>query len=214
MPWRLAIDEPQELQPLVVAMTRLARRDDRAVERVERDKQRRRAVALVAVRESARATGLHRQARLRTVQCLNLTLLVAREHQRVLGRIQIERHHLDELVLEAWIARQLEAATQMQLDAVALPDASNRGGAQSQVLGQRTRAPVRCRRRLGVQRHLQDLRFQFRRDRGPAARARRPQFPLRCSIQFDLFGNSHRSSLLERSSMPTELSSLTFEALH
>jgi hypothetical protein len=46
---RAAFDEPQELQPLAVAMPRLAHQDHAAVQRVERRKQRGRAMALVVV---------------------------------------------------------------------------------------------------------------------------------------------------------------------
>ena len=41
---RLAIDEPKETEPFLVAMVVLAHRDDSAVERVERSKQSRRAI--------------------------------------------------------------------------------------------------------------------------------------------------------------------------
>lgn len=46
---RLAVDQAQQVQPLLVPVPRLAHRDHGAVDRVERDEQRRRPMALVAV---------------------------------------------------------------------------------------------------------------------------------------------------------------------
>jgi hypothetical protein len=59
-----------------VAMSLLAQAKDFAVGRVQRGKQSRRSVALVIVRHGGAAAALQRQARLGTVQSLNLTLLV------------------------------------------------------------------------------------------------------------------------------------------
>ena len=41
---------------------------------------------------------------------LDLALLVAAEHQGVLGRVQVQAHDVDQLVLEARVARELEGA--------------------------------------------------------------------------------------------------------
>jgi hypothetical protein len=57
---RLAVDQTQELQPLLVAVPRLAHRDHAAVQCVQGGEQRRRAVALVVVGDGTRAAGLHR----------------------------------------------------------------------------------------------------------------------------------------------------------
>src|SRR5437867_3091562 len=274
VPWRPAIDQAQELQPLSVPMPGLAHRDDSAVQRVERREQRCRAMALVVVGEGAGAPALHWQTRLRAVQRLNLAFLVAAEHQRMLRRVQVQPYDVQQLVLEPRIARELEGACQMRLDSIAPPDSANHGCAQSQVLGQSAGTPVRRRRWLGMQGHLQDLRLQLGRHGGRTTRARRvlpqridatlqepaspqcdltaiqadidgdllvlpalrsqqdhsspllkprldtpalgqhPQFALGTSIQFDLLGNPHRSSLLAYSSMPREISSLTFTPLH
>jgi len=60
--------------------------------------------------DGAGASSLHPQARLRTVERLDLALFVAAEHQRVIGRLQVQPHHIQQLVLEARIARELEGA--------------------------------------------------------------------------------------------------------
>jgi len=58
---RLAVDLPEELQPLAVGVARLALTDDLTIEHVERGEQRGRAIALVVVRHGGRASLLHRQ---------------------------------------------------------------------------------------------------------------------------------------------------------
>src|ERR1035438_2571873 len=116
----------------LVPMPGLAHGDDGAVEGVERGEQRRGAVALVVVGDGAGTAGLHRQAGLRAVERLDLALLVAAEHQGVLGRVQVQPHHIEQLVLEARVARELEGARQVRPDAVALPDTPDGGRTQAQ----------------------------------------------------------------------------------
>jgi hypothetical protein len=47
---------------------------------------------------------------------------------RVLGRIQVQPDHVQQLVLEARVARELEGARRMRLEAVALPPFSGDDG--------------------------------------------------------------------------------------
>src|SRR5438034_11669559 len=96
------------------SQSRVAHRDHAAIERVERRRQRGGSMALVVVRDGARTPALHRQAWLRTIERLDLALLVAAEHQGVLGRVHVQAHHVEQLVLEAMVTRDLEAAAQMR----------------------------------------------------------------------------------------------------
>ncbi len=70
------------------------------VDRDERRKERRRAVALVIVGQRATAALLKRQSRLGAIQRLDLALLVQTQHQRLLGRIQIQAYHIREFLQE------------------------------------------------------------------------------------------------------------------
>jgi len=158
---RAAVDQTQELEPLLMPMPLLAHRNDRAVQRVERGKQRGRAVAFVVVGHGAGAPELHWQARLGAVERLDLALLVATEHERLVGRIEVQAHDVDQLVLEARVARELEGVLQMRLEAVALPYAPDRCGAQIKMRRQRARAPVRGRGRLLVQRRVVSRATEF-----------------------------------------------------
>ena len=64
--------------------------DNLALQHVERGEQRRRAMALIIVRHRPAPAALHRQPRLSTVERLDLRLLIDREDQRMVGRIDIE----------------------------------------------------------------------------------------------------------------------------
>ncbi len=71
-------------------MTRYALTDDRALQHVEGGEQRRRAGSLVIMSHRPAAAALYRQSGLSAIERLDLRLLIDRENQRVLGRIDIE----------------------------------------------------------------------------------------------------------------------------
>ena len=123
--WRDVIDDAQEFQPLLVPVSVIAHADDRAIERVERREQRRRAVPFVVVRHRAAAPPLQRQPRLRAIERLDLTLLIHAQDERVLGRIEIQPNDRLDLLGERRIATDLERAREMRLQAVPVPDAAN-----------------------------------------------------------------------------------------
>src|SRR5271170_3970203 len=86
------VDQAQEVDPLLMPVPLLAQPDHFSIQSVESGKQRRRAIALIIVGHRTSAATLQRQARLRAVESLNLTLLVAAQHQGVLGWIEIETY--------------------------------------------------------------------------------------------------------------------------
>ena len=88
----------------------------------------------------------------------------------MLGWIQVLAHHVQQLVLKALIARELEAAAQVWLEAVALPNAADGRGAQALMLGQRAGAPVGDVDGLVTQRGMHDPRLHLGRERGGATR--------------------------------------------
>jgi hypothetical protein len=63
---------------------------DLAVRHIQSGEQSSCAVGFVVVRHGRAASAFQGQPRLRTVQSLNLALLVHAQHQRVLGRIQVQ----------------------------------------------------------------------------------------------------------------------------
>ena len=75
-------------------------------------------MADVIVRHRARALRRQRQAQLCAFERLALAFLVAAQHQRLLGWIEIEPDHVPELLLERRIVRQLEGLQTMRLQVV------------------------------------------------------------------------------------------------
>src|SRR5271167_4151797 len=80
-----SINAAQELQEFLVPMALMALADDGAREQVESGKEAGGAVTLVVVSHRPAAPLLHRQARPRAVQRLDLALLVYAKHDSAIG---------------------------------------------------------------------------------------------------------------------------------
>ena len=87
------VHEPQKVDPLLMPMPLLAQTDRFSIQSIKSGEQRRLAVALVIVGDGASAAALQRQARLRAVESLTLALLIAAQHQSMLGWMEIKTHH-------------------------------------------------------------------------------------------------------------------------
>ena len=86
----LAVDRIEKADELLMPVTAHALADDLAVEDVEGGEQGRGAVAFVIMGHRAATAALHRQSRLGAVECLDLALLIDRQHQGMVRRIDIE----------------------------------------------------------------------------------------------------------------------------
>ena len=89
----LALDAVEEADELLMAVALHVLPDDRSIQNVERREQRGRAVAFVVMGHGAGAALLHRQAGLGAVECLDLRLLVDRQHHRMGRWIDIRRRY-------------------------------------------------------------------------------------------------------------------------
>src|SRR4029077_15353084 len=92
---------------------------------------------------------------------LDLALLVNREHQCPVRRIKVETDDVRYLLDELLVVRQFERLGQMGLEPMRRPDALYAGVAQTNRLGERAGAPLRGRRWLLSQRHLDHTRNDF-----------------------------------------------------
>src|SRR5206468_5665021 len=106
------VEELSKLHRPVAAMTRA--RDPAALD-VQGGEERRRAVAYVIVRPPFDLAGAHRQQRLRAIERLDLRFFIAAEHQRPIGRIQIQADDVADLLDEQRILRELERLRAMRL---------------------------------------------------------------------------------------------------
>jgi hypothetical protein len=116
--------------------------DDLAIGHVQARKQGSGPMALVIAGHGSTTPLLPRQTRLCAVQRLDLTLLIRRDHHCVRGRIQIQVHHIFQLLSETRVVTELEALHPVRFQSVRPPDSTDRrrthGGHRCQGAG----APV------------------------------------------------------------------------
>lgn len=168
----LGVDGIEKADELLMAMALHVPADDGAVEHVEGGKQRGRAVALVVMRHGAESALLHRQAGLGAVERLDLALLVDRQHDGVGRRIDIEADDVAQLVDEFRIVGELELPPAVGREAMCLPDAPDRAGADAGRLRHHVGRPVRrFARRIG-KRHCHHVRGDIGSERRNARRPR------------------------------------------
>jgi len=84
-------------------------------------------MANVVVGHPFHVTQAHGQHRLGAIKGLDLRLLIHREHDGMIGRVQIKTHHIAHLFNEERIARQLEALAAVRLDGEGPKDSVYRG---------------------------------------------------------------------------------------
>jgi hypothetical protein len=104
---RFAVDLTQELQPPNMAMALQLPRNELSIEHVERGEQRGSAVALVVVGHRRGASLFYGQSRWGALERLQLALLIAAQHQRTLGRLQLRTHDALEFLDKLCLARNL-----------------------------------------------------------------------------------------------------------
>jgi len=152
----LLVDALEETDELLMAVARHAVADDAAVERVQGGEERGRAVARVVVGLPRRDAGTQREQRLRALKRLDLAFLVHAQHERPVGRVEIESDHIAELLDKPSVAAGLERLRHMGLEPVPVPDAPHRGLADPLRLGHGPRAPVGGVRRRCLKRRVHD----------------------------------------------------------
>ena len=119
----LSLDLVEEADELLMPMLLHAAPDDFAFEHVEGGEQRGGAVAFVIMGHGGDTPLLQGQARLGAVERLDLAILVDREHDGMLGRIDIKPDHVMQPVDEVGVVRVLELQDTMRLQPVRAPDA-------------------------------------------------------------------------------------------
>ncbi len=100
------------------------------------------AVALVVVGHGSRSARPHGQSWLGPVQGLALGLLVDAEHHSALGRVQVQPHHVHQLLFEGRIIGDLEGLHLPRLEVVVLPDLPHTVLADPHSSGQAPSGPV------------------------------------------------------------------------
>ena len=150
----IAADQVEKANPFLMAMLFHTGADDLAAERIHRGEQRGCAVALVIMSHCLAATLLERKSWLSSVQSLDLAFLIAREDQRMLGRVEIQTDDVFELFLKLFVVGKFETRHPMRLETMRRPDTPNTGCADSRGFRHRCPAPVGASRRRVLERHL------------------------------------------------------------
>ena len=104
------VDPDQELAEFHGTVAAVQGADDGAVSDVERGEQAGRPVPGVVMAAALGHAGHHRQHRLGPVQRLDTRFLVHAQHHRVLRRVVVQADHIDDLLHEERVRRQLERA--------------------------------------------------------------------------------------------------------
>src|SRR6201982_1097547 len=138
----LRFDGVEETNELLVPMAFHVASDDSAVEDIECSKQRGGSMTFVVVGHCPGAAGLHRQARLGTVEGLDLALLVNGEDDRVGRRIDIKTDDVLEFLCKLRVIRQLEGAQPVRCRLLGVEDALHRPQAPPRRLGQHATGPM------------------------------------------------------------------------
>lgn len=174
----LGVDQIQEADEFLMAMSLHVAADHRAVEHIEGGEQGGRAVALVIMGHGAEPPLLHRQARLSSVERLDLALFVEGQDDGVAGWVDVEANDIAQLGDEVRIIRELELAVSVRGQAMGSPDLAHRALADTGGLGHHRRRPMGCLERrvtLGQRHHaLGYLGTQGRDPRRPRLVAQKP----------------------------------------
>src|SRR6201987_3095921 len=108
---------------------------------------------------SAAIALFERKSTLRALQRLALTLLVAAEHQRFFGRIQVQPDNVPEFLFKVRVVGNFESFQPMRLDVVPVPNALHGAPAHPSLTGHRTNTPPdsSLRRSSGSFKHQGDF---------------------------------------------------------
>ena len=168
---RLSIDLLEKAEPFDMRVACLGACDQLAGQLAEGSEQRDGAVPDIIVRHRGRALWRQGKAQLGAFERLALAFLIATQHQRLGGRIEVKPDHVPELLLELRIVREFEGPQTMRLEVVARPEALDRTGRNAGMTAHRTHAPAASA--LGrADRFGQHARHFGRRDRRLATTTR------------------------------------------
>ena len=111
----------QESEPLLMPVAVHALADDSTVGNIHGGKERCYSVALVVMSHSLTSALLERKPRLSPVKCLDLTLLVTGQYDRMLRRREVKANNIIQLLLKVLIIGKLKALDAMRLESVCRP---------------------------------------------------------------------------------------------
>ena len=142
------VDLAQEGEPLLVAMARGGVGEHLAGKVVQGGKEGHRSVPVVVMGPGANVSLAQRQSGLGAFESLTLALFIAAEHHGLLGRIEVEAHHVPKLFLKLKVLGELEIAHPVGLELMGRPESLHARFAQPGFAGHCAHAPGSAVRRL------------------------------------------------------------------
>src|SRR5450755_715955 len=127
----LLVNEPEKRNPILIGMAVPALAQHTSVESIQSGEQSGCSMPLIIVCHGFATTLLHRQTGLRTIQCLNLTLLIDGKHNRLLRRIEIQADNVFEFFGKLRIVADLERLCAVGFQTVRMPHPTNASFADS-----------------------------------------------------------------------------------
>ena len=138
----VGLDGVQEGAELAGAVACEAASDDPAGGGIQGGEQGERAVAGIVVAPPLGLSRSHRQQGLGAVERLDLRLFVDTQHERPLGRVEVEPDDIADLLDEQGVGRQLEGLAAVRLQPERPPDAMDRRGRVADGRRHRAQRPV------------------------------------------------------------------------
>ena len=121
--WRFSLDLLEKSQPLDVRVLIFGTAYDLTIKVVEGGEEGNRAMASIVMScGPAVAPCTKGQCRLRTFECLALTLLIAAKHKGLCRRVEIQADYIPELLLESRVVGKFECLCDVRLDIVCPPE--------------------------------------------------------------------------------------------
>ena len=155
------VQPSQEAQEFLVSVPRHAFPDHTSVQDVQSRKQGSSSMPLVVVGHGPTASLLHGQAGLGALEGLDLAFLVHTQDQGLVGRVEVQPHHIGEFLGEPPVLGEFESFRPVGLQPVSGPDALHGGLAQALSLGHGAGAPVGRPRGLSLDSGLHYLVHPF-----------------------------------------------------
>ena len=156
----LAINQTKDRQPFLVPRPRQAGGADGALRDIEGGEERGGARARVVVCQRATPALLHGEAWLGAIQRVDRAVLIHAEDHGMLGRVQIQAHHILQLVLEVRSLAEREGPDSVGFQTISRPDPLHERRIRPQVPSPGAGRPVGGARRCRLGRRLQHARDQ------------------------------------------------------
>ena len=138
----LGINNVQKADELLMPVALHVASDDCPIENIQGGEQGGGSVSLIVVRHGAETPLFHGQARLGTVEGLNLAFLVDGQDDGVGGWIDVEANNITQLADEVGIVGELELSVAVGLQAMGTPDTANRAFTDTRHRGHYRRRPM------------------------------------------------------------------------